>query len=73
MQSPDALITRSDATTSAGGRRRQPDSNRPDAAGMYQAGVDTSGGVSVGMGQNDLPMPGFKLEGKIGLKYCQKF
>jgi hypothetical protein len=42
-------------------------------AGMYQAGVDTTGAVSVGMGQNDLPMPGFKLEGKIGLKYCQKF
>ena len=32
-----------------------------------------TGGVSVGGGQNDLPMPGARLEGKIGLKGCKKF
>ncbi len=29
--------------------------------------------ISVGGGQNDLPMPGARLEGKIGLKGCKKF
>ena len=36
-------------------------------------GVDTTGGFSAGGGQNDLPMPGARLEGKIGLKACKKF
>ncbi len=41
--------------------------------GVGTVGVDTSGGFSVGGGQNDLPMPGARLEGKIGLKGCKKF
>jgi RHS repeat-associated protein len=41
--------------------------------GFGTVGVDTSGGVSIGGGQNDLPMPGFKLEGKVGMKGCKKF
>jgi RHS repeat-associated protein len=41
--------------------------------GFGTVGVDTSGGVSIGGGQNDLPMPGFKLEGKVGMKLCKKF
>ena len=36
-------------------------------------GVDTTGSFSAGGGQNDLPMPGARLEGKIGLKVCKKF
>ena len=42
-------------------------------AGIYTVGVDTAGGVSAGYGQNDLPMPGARLEGKIGIKGCKKF
>ena len=41
--------------------------------GWGTAGIDTTGGISVGGGQNDLPMPGARLEGKIGLKGCKKF
>jgi RHS repeat-associated protein len=41
--------------------------------GFGTVGVDTSGGFSAGGGQNDLPMPGARLEGKIGLKGCKKF
>jgi RHS repeat-associated protein len=41
--------------------------------GFTTIGADTSGGISVGGGQNDLPMPGARLEGKIGLKGCKKF
>ena len=41
--------------------------------GFGTAGIDTTGGVSLGGGQNDLPMPGARLEGKIGLKGCKKF
>jgi hypothetical protein len=41
--------------------------------GFGTVGVDTAGGFSVGGGQNDLPMPGARLEGKIGLKVCKKF
>ncbi|WP_028062594.1 RHS repeat-associated core domain-containing protein [Solirubrobacter soli] len=41
--------------------------------GWGTAGIDTTGSISVGGGQNDLPMPGARLEGKIGLKGCKKF
>jgi hypothetical protein len=29
--------------------------------------------VSIGGGQNHLPMPRARLEGKLGLKLCKKF
>ena len=41
--------------------------------GFGTVGIDTAGGFSVGGGQNDLPMPGARLEGKIGIKGCKKF
>jgi RHS repeat-associated protein len=41
--------------------------------GVGTVGIDTSGGFSIGGGQNDLPMPGARLEGKIGIKGCKKF
>jgi uncharacterized protein RhaS with RHS repeats len=41
--------------------------------GFGTVGIDTAGGFSVGGGQNDLPMPGARLEGKIGIKACKKF
>jgi RHS repeat-associated protein len=41
--------------------------------GWGTVGIDTTGAVSAGGGQNDLPMPGARLEGKIGLKVCKKF
>src|SRR3954466_16041228 len=47
MQSPEALMTSSDATTRAGGIRRPPDSRPPTAAGMYQAGSGPSAPVPV--------------------------
>ena len=31
------------------------------------------GGISVGGGQNDLPMPGVRLEGKVGVKVCKRW
>ncbi|HEX6025802.1 MAG TPA: RHS repeat-associated core domain-containing protein [Solirubrobacter sp.] len=46
------------------------------AKGMYgfgTVGVDTTGAVFAGGGQNSLPTPGFKLEGKIGIKGCKRF
>jgi RHS repeat-associated protein len=49
---------------------------KASAKAMYgwgTVGIDTTGSVSVGGGQNDLPMPGARLEGKIGLKVCKKF
>jgi RHS repeat-associated protein len=42
-------------------------------AGPITIGADTGGGISVGGGQNDLPMPGARLEGKIGIKACKKW
>src|SRR5829696_2746877 len=47
MQSPDALMTSSDATTNAGGTRRHPASRAEVAAGMYQAGSGPDGPVPV--------------------------
>ena len=41
--------------------------------GNVTVGADTGGGFAGGIGQNDLPMPGAKLEGKIGIKGCKKF
>lgn len=41
--------------------------------GPVTFGADTDGGVFVGGGENGLPMPGAKLEGKIGIKGCKKF
>jgi len=46
------------------------------AKGMYgfgTVGIDTTGSKYGGVGQNSLPSPGFKLEGKIGIKGCKKF
>jgi RHS repeat-associated protein len=46
------------------------------AKGMYgfgTAGIDTTGSKYLGVGQNSLPSPGAKLEGKIGIKVCKKF
>jgi hypothetical protein len=42
-------------------------------AGPVTIGADTGGGVSIGGGQNDLPMPSVRLEGKIGVKVCKKW
>src|SRR3954462_3201091 len=47
MQRPDALMTSSDATTNAGGTRRQPVSRPLTAAGMYHAGSGPDGPVPV--------------------------
>jgi uncharacterized protein RhaS with RHS repeats len=41
--------------------------------GDLQAAVDTNGGIYAGAGQNELPTPGFMVDGKIGLKACKKF
>ena len=41
--------------------------------GIGHTRYSTTGAVSAGGGQNDLPMPGARLEGKIGLKVCKKF
>jgi RHS repeat-associated protein len=42
-------------------------------AGPVTIGADTGGGISVGGGQNDLPMPSVRLEGKVGVKVCKKW
>jgi RHS repeat-associated protein len=42
-------------------------------AGPATIGADTGGGVSIGGGQNDLPMPGARVEGKVGVKVCKKW
>jgi RHS repeat-associated protein len=41
--------------------------------GDVTVGGDTGGGFAAGVSQNDLPMPGARLEGKVGLKVCKKF
>ena len=42
-------------------------------AGPLTIGADTTGSKSYGGGQNDLPMPGVRLEGKVGVKVCKKW
>ncbi|MBE2320610.1 hypothetical protein DVA67_031915 [Solirubrobacter sp. CPCC 204708] len=41
--------------------------------GSVTVGADTGGGFAAGVGQNDLPMPGARLEGKVGVKVCKKW